>query len=188
MKPLWKLVLVMALTLPVAGFARKKAAPPPAKIYTFSLKDIDGKEVSLSKYKGKVLLVVNVASLCGNTPQYRGLEALYERYHKRGFDVLGFPCNDFGSQEPSSEAAIKHFCTAKYHVSFPMFSKVKVLGDNAEPLYRYLTRETKFQGDVEWNFAKFVVSRKGKVIARFAPETPPDSKDLKHAIERAFYR
>ena len=151
-----------------------------AGIYDFTVKDIGGDPVPLDHYQGKVLLVVNTASECGFTPQYKGLEALYRKYRDRGFEVLGFPCNQFGGQEPGSEAQIAAFCTSKYDVTFPLFAKVDVNGDNASPLYRYLKHaKPGLLGTevIKWNFTKFLVDREGKVVARYAPNDTPESID-----------
>lgn len=154
---------------------------PPVSIYDFTVRNIDGASVSLGDYRGQVMLVVNVASRCGYTPQYRGLEELYRRHHDRGLVVLGFPCDQFGRQEPGTDAEIRDFCSATYDVTFPMFSKIKVNGDDADPLYVYLKSERKgLLGSeaIKWNFTKFLVDRQGKVVRRFAPADAPD------AIER----
>ena len=151
-----------------------------AGIYDFTVEDIGGDPVPLDRYQGKVLLVVNTASECGFTPQYKGLEALYRKYRDRGFEVLGFPCNQFGGQEPGSEAQIAAFCTSKYDVTFPLFAKVDVNGDNASPLYRYLKHaKPGLLGTeaIKWNFTKFLVDREGKVVARYAPNDTPESID-----------
>jgi glutathione peroxidase len=147
-------------------------------IYSHQVKTIDQKDESLEKYRGQVLLVVNTASRCGFTPQYKGLEALYQKYKDRGFSVLGFPCNQFGAQEPGDEKEIKSFCDMNYHVSFPMFAKVEVNGDGAHPLYQFLKREGKgILGTeaIKWNFTKFLVNREGQVVKRFAPNTEPQA-------------
>lgn len=151
----------------------------------FKMKSIDGKEVDLNTYKGKVVLFVNVASQCGLTPQYEGLEALYDKYGKDGFVILGFPANEFGKQEPGTDAEIKEFCTSNYGVKFPMFSKIVVKGEGIHPLYQYLTKEAnpKMTGDIAWNFEKFLVDRQGNVVARFLPRTSPDAPDLVKAVE-----
>ncbi|MEN9834619.1 MAG: hypothetical protein RL011_812 [Pseudomonadota bacterium] len=149
-----------------------------ASFYDFSAQSLDGKDVSMADYKGKVVLVVNVASKCGFTPQYTGLEELYKKYKDRGLVILGFPCNQFGNQEPGSSAEIKQFCSLNYPVSFPIFSKVEVNGDKAHPLYNFLKKEqTGLLGTeaVKWNFTKFLVDRSGKVVERFAPQTTPES-------------
>nr|WP_315853326.1 glutathione peroxidase [Limnoglobus roseus] len=149
------------------------------------MKDINGKEVDLAAYKGKVVLFVNVASKCGYTPQYKGLEAVYQRYEKEGLMVIGVPANEFGGQEPGTDAEIKEFCTAKYNVTFPMLSKVVVKGDGITPLYKYLTsKETdgKYAGDIKWNFEKFLVNRKGEVVGRYDSKVKPESDELTKAI------
>ena len=156
-------------------------------VHDFTVDDIGGKPVRLDRYEGDVLLIVNVSSQCGFTPQYEGLEALQQQFHKRGFDVLGFPCNQFGKQEPGSEAEIAQFCELNYHVTFPMFAKVDVNGDAAAPLYRHL-KSTKpgLLGSeaIKWNFTKFLVDRKGKVLKRYAPNDTPESiaPDIEKAL------
>jgi len=147
-------------------------------IYDFTVADIHGKPVKLDRYKGKVLLVVNTASECGFTPQYKGLEALYEKYRDKGFEVLGFPCNQFGKQEPGTEADIERFCEVNYGVTFPLFAKIDVNGENAAPVYRYLkSAKPGLLGTeaIKWNFTKFLVDRGGNVVARFAPKETPES-------------
>lgn len=154
----------------------------------FTMKDIDGKPTPLSQFKGKVLLITNVASKCGYTPQYGPLQALYEKYGDQGLVVLGFPANNFGRQEPGDDASIKEFCTSKFHVKFPMFSKVSVGGEDACELYKFLTSKDKngeFGGPIKWNFTKFLVGRDGKVIARFETRVAPDDKQVIEAIEKA---
>ena len=153
-------------------------------IYDFTAKTLGGNDVSLADYKGQVLLVVNTASKCGFTPQYEGLEKLYENLHPKGLTVLGFPCNQFGAQEPGSADEIGQFCQVNYGVSFPMFAKIDVNGPDAHPLYNYLKHEKSglFGNRIKWNFTKFLVDRAGKVIARYAPTTKP--KDLQQPIER----
>ncbi len=155
-------------------------------VYDFSATTLDGKPRKLSDYKGKVLLVVNTASQCGFTPQYKGLEALYEKYKDKGFVVLGFPSNQFGQQEPGPDSEIAVFCERNYGVTFPMFSKVDVNGDAAHPLFRHLTQEKKGllgSAAIKWNFTKFLVGRDGEVIERYAPTTKPE--ELAHDVERA---
>lgn len=163
--------------------------PPPEKsVYEFTMKDIDGKDVKLDTYKGKVSLVVNTASKCGLTPQYEGLQALYDKYKDKGFVILGFPANNFMGQEPGTEKEIKDFCTLNYKVSFPMFSKISVKGTDQHPFYTYLTNKESnpgFDGDVTWNFEKFLVGKDGKVIARFSPKTKPEDPKVIEAIEAA---
>jgi glutathione peroxidase len=149
-------------------------------VHDFTVDDIHGQPVDLDRYKGKVLLVVNTASQCGFTPQYKGLEALYRKYRDRGLEVLGFPCNQFGAQEPGSEQEIATFCTTTYDVTFPMFAKIDVNGDNAAPLYRHLKQaKPGVLGTqaIKWNFTKFLVDRDGKVVARYAPNDTPESFD-----------
>lgn len=152
-------------------------------VYDFKAKDINGQEVDLSAYRGKVLLIVNTASKCGFTPQYKGLQALFEKYRERGLEVLGFPCNQFGHQEPGDEAAISEFCEINFGVDFPLFGKIDVNGDNAHPLYRHLKEEAPgILGSkaVKWNFTKFLVNREGKVVRRYAPTDKPEAlaKDI----------
>jgi glutathione peroxidase len=154
-----------------------------SNIYDFTLNSIDGKAAPLAGYRGKVLLLVNVASYCGYTPQYQGLEALYEKYKDRGLVVLGFPANNFGQQEPGSNAEIKDFCERTYHVKFPMYAKVSVDGPDKTPLYQYLT--SSMGGDIHWNFTKFLVSRDGKLVKRFEPAVTPESPEVTAAIEAA---
>ena len=149
------------------------------------LKDIDGKETSLKVYQGKVLLIVNVASECGFTPQYAGLEALSKKYAGKGLVVLGFPSNEFGGQEPKGESEIKQFCTSKYGVTFPMFSKLHTKGPEQHPLYAALTKEGPQPGEVEWNFNKFLISKDGKILKHYPSETEPDSSELAKDIEAA---
>ncbi|HET6409819.1 MAG TPA: glutathione peroxidase [Chthoniobacteraceae bacterium] len=157
-----------------------------ADLQTIPLKDIDGKETSLKAYDGKVLLLVNVASKCGHTPQYEGLEALYRKFKDRGLVVLGFPSNDFGAQEPGTEAEIKTFCSSKYDVTFPLFSKLHVKGPEQHPLYGALTGpESTTPGPVKWNFGKFLVGKDGKLIARYDSGVKPDDAMLIGAIEKA---
>jgi glutathione peroxidase len=142
-------------------------------VYDFRVRTIDGVEKSLGDYKGKTLLIVNTASECGFTPQYKSLEALYQRYHARGFEVLAFPANNFGAQEPGSNAQIKSFCSTNYKTTFPLFAKISVKGKGIAPVYTYLTKDSGFPGDIPWNFTKFLVSPDGKVIARFEPKVDP---------------
>lgn len=154
-----------------------------SSVYDFTLNSIEGMPAPLSGYRGKVLLLVNVASYCGYTPQYKGLEALYEKYKDRGLVVIGFPANNFGEQEPGSNSEIKDFCERTYHVKFPMYAKVSVNGADKTPLYQYLT--SAMGGDIQWNFTKFLVARDGKLLRRFEPEVTPDSADLTAALEKA---
>ena len=176
-----KLGLVLMLVLAASvGWAA------PKTIYDFTMRSIDGDQVSLGAYKGKVVLLVNVASKCGFTPQYSALEALYEKYKDRGLVIVGVPANNFMSQEPGTDEEIKKFCSSKYSVSFPMMSKVSVKGDDKTPLYTFLTdpsSDPQFAGDIKWNFTKFLFDRSGKPVARFEPATKPDSPEVTAAIE-----
>jgi glutathione peroxidase len=156
-------------------------------VLDFKMKDIDGNDIKLKKYKGDVLLVVNTASKCGYTPQYEGLQTVYTKYKDQGFYVLGFPANNFGGQEPGADAEIKEFCSLKYKVTFPMFSKISVKGEDQHPLYAFLTsKETdpNFAGDITWNFNKFLIDRKGNVVARFSSKDKPESDAVMQAIEK----
>lgn len=174
-----------ALTAPAAA----QTAPAKAKtVLDFTVKNIDGKAVPLSRYKGKVLLIVNTASLCGNTPQYASLESLYQKYQSQGLRILAFPADDFAHQEPGTNGQILQFCTSKYHTSFDLFSKISVKAPDQAPLYAFLTdkaTDPKFGGDIEWNFAKFLTDRQGHVIARIPAGHDPLSADTVAQIEAA---
>jgi glutathione peroxidase len=162
--------------------------PNVASVYDFKMKNIDGSEVKLETYKGKVVMIVNTASKCGLTPQYEALQATYDKYKDIDFVVLGFPSNNFMGQEPGTDNEIKEFCTLKYKVSFPMFSKISVKGTDQHPLYTYLTNEKSnpgFSGDISWNFEKFLIGKDGKTLARFSPSTKPDDAKIIEAIEKA---
>ena len=152
-------------------------------IFDFTMKDIDGKEVPLTQFKGKVIMLVNTASFCGNTPQYGGLQTLYENYRDQGFTILAFPANDFGKQEPGTDTEIAEFCYTKYSLEFPLFSKITVLGENKHPLYRYLTENTPFPGEIKWNFQKFLIDRSGNVVARYRPGMKPLTRQIVDDIE-----
>ena len=159
-------------------------------ILNFTMKTTDGTNIPLSKYKGKVLLVVNVASECGYTPQYKGLEMVFRKYKERGFAILGFPANNFGEQEPGSDPEIKSFCQSNYGVTFDMFSKISVKGADQHPLYRFITStETnpRFGGEVRWNFQKYLVDRSGVIIGKFSSSVTPESHELIRAIEDALH-
>jgi glutathione peroxidase len=173
--PLIGALLIMATSL-YAG----------SSLYSFTLNSIDGKPAPLAEYKGKVVLIVNVASQCGYTPQYSALEAIYEKYKDQGFVILGFPANNFGAQEPGTNEEIKTFCSRKYSVKFPMYAKISVKGDDQAPLYAYLTKQTSpgITGDIKWNFTKFLVDKNGNVVQRFEPAVTPDSKEVTSAIEK----
>ena len=156
-------------------------------VLEFKMKDIDGKEVALKKYKGDVMLIVNTASKCGYTPQYEGLQKIYEKYKSQGFEVLGFPANNFMSQESGTDAEIKEFCETKFKVTFPMFAKISVKGEDQHPLYNFLTnKETnpQFAGDISWNFNKFLVNRQGEVVARFSSKDTPEGEAVTTAIDK----
>jgi glutathione peroxidase len=174
------------LTVFLLGTAIAAFAGTANQIYNYKLKTIDGDPTSLAAYKGKVLLVVNVASACGYTPQYSALEAVYEKYKGQGLVVVGVPANNFANQESGTEAEIKTFCNRKYHVTFPMMSKVSVLGADQAPLYHYLTDKAEnpaVAGDIKWNFTKFLIARNGRPVSRFEPATKPDSPEVIAAIE-----
>jgi glutathione peroxidase len=167
------------------------AAMNPTSVHEFTMKAIDGKAVPLSQFKGQVMLMVNVASRCGFTPQYEGLEKLYETYKAQGFVIAGFPANNFGAQEPGTDAEIQTFCKSKYSVTFPMFSKISVAGTDKAPLYRFLTDTSGHSatgGEIQWNFTKFLVDREGKVIQRFEPSVEPMSREVTSAVEAAVKR
>ncbi len=177
-------LLVAAVALGIAAAVAPSEALPTStasSVHEFKLKNIDGQEVNLADYKGKVLLLVNVASKCGLTPQYESIEAFYRKYKDKGVVVLGFPANNFMGQEPGTEAEIKQFCKAKYDVSFPMFGKISVKGTDMHPLYQYLTATTK--EEVKWNFQKFLVGKDGKVVRSFSPRTKVDEEEVTKAVE-----
>jgi glutathione peroxidase len=176
----------MLLILSALSLAQVVCTHAADSIYDVSLKDIDGKSTSLKAYEGKVLLIVNVASKCGYTPQYAGLEALHEKYKDKGLMVLGFPCNQFGSQEPGTNEEIKQFCSSKYQVTFPLFDKIEVNGPNRHALYVLLAGDASpFPGNIKWNFNKFLIGRDGKVLKRFESSVKPDSTELTQAVEAA---
>ena len=154
-----------------------------ATIYDFTATTIDGREEGLVKFRGKTLLIVNTASLCGYTPQYKGLEELYQKYRDRGFLVLAFPANNFKEQEPGGNDDIKKFCELKYQITFPLFAKISVKGDDIHPLYRYLTTGSRFPGEISWNFNKFLVDPAGTVVARFDSATEPQGPEITKAME-----
>lgn len=177
--------LALILTLGIAGICM---AASSESVYNFTLKSIDHQPISLSSYHGKVLLLVNVASKCGYTPQYAALESLYKKYEGQGLVIVGIPANNFMSQEPGTDAEIKSFCTNKYDVTFPMMSKVSVKGDDQAPLYAFLTDKStdpKFGGEIKWNFTKFLFDRNGNPVARFEPAVKPDSPEVTAAVEAA---
>jgi glutathione peroxidase len=185
------LALVSTFFAVGAAFHKKEEHNPmqsektAGKVYEFEMKSIDGKPKKLSDYKGRPLLIVNTASLCGFTPQYTDLENLYKKYSEKGLAIAAFPANEFGAQEPGSDADIKKFCMTKYSVSFDLFSKIVVKGDGIHPLYQYLTKDSGFPGDIPWNFTKFLVDKKGKVVGRFGPDVNPTGKEIAAAVEKA---
>jgi glutathione peroxidase len=185
------LAFVSALFAIGAAFQKKQEPDPmqaektAGRVYDFEMKTIDGKAQKLSVYKGHPLLIVNTASLCGFTPQYTDLEKLYKTYAAKGLKIAAFPANEFGAQEPGSDADIKKFCMTKYSVSFDLYSKIVVKGEGIHPLYQYLTKDSGYPGDIPWNFAKFLVDKKGKVVARFAPQDDPTGKTVTAAVEKA---
>ncbi len=182
-------LLTLLVCAALVMFATAKTVKDPttmntaSSIYEFTMNDIDGKSIKLEKYKGNVVLIVNVASKCGYTPQYEGLEVVYKRFKDKGFVILGFPANNFMGQEPGSDAEIKQFCSTKYNVSFPIFSKISVKGGDIHPLYQYLTQNANPPGDVKWNFGKFLIGKDGKIVARFDSGVKPESAELISAIE-----
>ncbi len=178
-------LLTLAAAALLAGSVSAQT-PAARKLQEIPLKDIDGKATSLKAYDGKVLLVVNVASKCGYTKQYTGLEALHQKYTAKGFSVLGFPCNDFGGQEPGTAEEIKTFCSTNYSVTFPLFEKLHVKGIEQHPLYAALTgKSSPVPGDVKWNFGKFLIGKDGKILKRWDSKTEPDDKELTEAVEAA---
>jgi len=184
-------LLALSLSLTAAlttAIIQPAQAAPPSSVYDFTLKSIDGQPTRLSDFHGKVLLLVNVASRCGFTPQYTALESIYEKYKSRGLVIVGIPANNFMGQEPGTNEEIKTFCTKKYNVSFPMMSKISVKGDDKTPLYQFLTSKSSdpnFGGEIKWNFTKFLFDRNGNPVARFEPATTPDSPEITAAIESA---
>ena len=177
-----KTILLLATIMTLQNFSALAAD----SIYKIPLKDIDGKSTTLAPYKGKVLLIVNVASKCGFTPQYAALESTYEKYKDKGLVIAGFPCNQFGSQEPGTDEEIKQFCTSKYNVTFPMFDKLNVNGTDRHALYVMLAgKDSPVPGDIKWNFNKFLVGRDGKILQRFDSKVKPDAPELTSAIEAA---
>ena len=172
----------------VTAFLMSSTALGASSVHEFTLKAIDGKPVTLSTFKGQIMLLVNVASQCGYTPQYEGLEKLYETYRARGFVITGFPANNFGGQEPGTDSEIQTFCKSKFGVTFPMFSKISVAGGDKAPLYGFLTDRAanpKTGGEIQWNFTKFLIDRNGKVLHRFEPAVEPLSPELVSAVEAA---
>ena len=190
-------VVILTLAAAALGAAYKYGMifnPSPTEprteksMHEFTVKNIDGQDIKLDAYKGKVVMLVNTASKCGLTPQYEGLQKIYDKYKDQGFTVLGFPANNFMGQEPGTEKEIKEFCMLNYKVSFPMFSKISVKGEDQHPLYQFLTNKDSnpgMDGDITWNFEKFVADKNGKIIARFSPKTLPEDESVTEAIETA---
>jgi glutathione peroxidase len=171
-------------TRALAGTHPPQGGKPMTKgIFEFDVKTADGGDRHLADYKGKALLIVNSASKCGFTPQYKSLETLYEKYKARGFEVLAFPANNFGAQEPGTNDEIQTFCAVNYHTTFPVFAKISVKGKDISPLYSYLTKDSPFPGEIGWNFAKFLVAPDGRIVARFKPDTDPLAKDVTSQLE-----
>ena len=167
-----------------SGQERTMMAVKSTSLYDFTMHDIDGKPINLSEYRGKVLLVVNTASFCGNTPQYSDLQSLYEQYNEKGFEILAFPANNFGQQEPGTNEEIKSFCFTKYSLTFPLFSKISVKGADKHPLYQYLTEQSPFPGEVEWNFQKYLVDRSGNIVGRYPHRMKPLAPEIIKEVER----
>jgi glutathione peroxidase len=174
---------LLILSSILAAQQKEKMAVDQKGLYGYTMKTIDGKDKSLADYKGKVLLVVNVASFCGYTPQYKDLEEVYQKYKEKGFAILGFPANNFGRQEPGTDEEIKTFCETKYNVTFDLFSKISVKGDDQHPLYQYITKDSPFPGDVKWNFQKYLVDKKGNIVAKFPSKVRPTDKEVIQQIE-----
>jgi len=178
------LLFVNQITAQENSTSKNEGGKLTDNINDITVLDMNDKEVNLSSYNGKVLLIVNVASECGNTPQYAGLEEIYKEFQPQGFEILAFPCNDFGGQEPGTNEEIQNFCTSKYDVTFKLFDKIKVLGPDKSPLYAVLTdNSVTYKGDVKWNFEKFLISRDGKIVARFGNKVQPTSDEVISAIE-----
>lgn len=189
MKSFLTIFLIITLFIIIPGCGNnnisqsKKEANLEKNIYNLTVNTIDGKKINLSDYGNKVLLIVNVASECGYTPQYEGLEKIYEKYKNKGFEILAFPCNDFGGQEPGTNEEISTFCKAKYNVTFPLFDKIKILGNDKNPLYEKLISNFDPKSDVKWNFEKFLIDRKGDIVSRFGSKIKPESAELVGAVE-----
>ncbi|HTK82949.1 MAG TPA: glutathione peroxidase [Bacteroidota bacterium] len=187
-----KKILTIVLVLMTIGFgnAQSKKADKnnssvhPKGVLDFTMKSIDGKPQPLASYKGNVLMIINTASECGYTPQYETLEKLYETYKDKGFQVLAFPANNFGAQEPGSNAEIKTFCSTKYHTTFDLFEKISVKGNDQDPLYTYITKESPYKGDIKWNFQKYLVDRSGNIAAKYMSAVDPMSKEVRDEVEK----
>jgi glutathione peroxidase len=184
-RPTILLSLLSILTFSFILSAQQKETTSVDKqgVYSFIMKTIDGKDKPLTEYKGKVLLIVNVASFCGYTPQYKDLEEVYQRYKDKGLVILGFPANNFGQQEPGTDEEIKTFCDTKYNVTFDLFSKISVKGNDQHPLYRYITKDSPFPGEVKWNFQKYLVDKNGNIVAMYPSKVKPTDKEVIEKIE-----
>jgi glutathione peroxidase len=190
-RPFMCVAAALALVVPAAVQGQDKVSAKIPAVLKFKVKNIEGKDVDLAKYAGKIVLIVNVASECGYTPQYKGLQALHEKHGKDGLAILAFPSNDFGKQEPGTEAQIKEFCSKEYGVKFDLFAKVGITGKDAAPLFQHLTSEKtnpNHAGPVRWNFEKFLIGRDGTVIARFASDVDPESDEMQDAIRKALQK
>jgi glutathione peroxidase len=186
------IVLLIILSIPAVQIlsaqskkSQEKSTPrhQPKSVLDFTMNTIDGKSQPLSHYKGKVLMIINTASECGYTPQYETLEQLYKTYKDKGFMILAFPANNFGAQEPGTNSEIKNFCSTKYHTSFDLFGKISVKGNEQHPLYKFITQDSPFKGEIKWNFQKYLVDRSGKIVARFMSEIDPMSKEIRAEVE-----
>lgn len=179
-----KILMILAITtLFTLSSAQETKKMTESPVYNFTMKTLEGKDKSLGEYKGKVVMVVNTASFCGYTPQYKDLEALYQQYKDKGFIIIGFPANNFGKQEPGTDKDIAVFCERNYGVSFPMFSKISVKGDDIHPLYKYLTTATQFKEEIAWNFTKFLVDKNGNVVAKFPSKVKPMEKEITTKVD-----
>ncbi len=181
-------LFVASLLLGVCAMTSVSTAAETSKVLDHKMKSLNGQDVDLGKYKGKVLLIVNVASKCGATPQYEQLQALHDKYKDQGLVVLGFPCNQFGGQEPGDAGQIAEFCKAKYNVTFDMFEKIDVNGSDAAPLYKQLTAHEPGAGPIKWNFEKFVIGKNGEIVARYATRVKPDAPEVVETIEAELAR
>jgi glutathione peroxidase len=180
---LWAALMTVLTVRPAQAQEKEKPSSEKSPLYAFTMESIDGTPVPLASYSGNVLLIVNVASFCGYTPQYEDLEAVYEKYKAQGFRVLAFPANNFGNQEPGTNEEIKEFCNAKYNVTFDLFSKINVKGPYQHPLYRYITTESAVPGPVQWNFQKYLVDRSGTIVAMFPSKVKPTDDEFIKKLE-----
>lgn len=183
-----KIILYLLMLMPILSVScqtEDSSSTTIPNVHSVKVKSMDGREVQLAKYDGSVLLIINVASECGYTPQYEGLQNIYEKYNEEGFEILAFPCNDFGKQEPGTNEEIQHFCSSEFGVTFQLFDKIKVLGEDKEPLYKLLTDNSATgKSDIKWNFEKFLISKKGEIVNRYASKVKPESDELVSDIEK----